>query len=84
MVISSLNFGLIIFCIHDFIQYWIRPDLLRHQKGLVNGMNAAIAYDSISLMLLFLIFFSAVNMKVDEMLPFFYNGIPPFVFEITM
>ena len=83
MIITTVNFGLMIYCIGNFVKYWVKPDLLCNQEGLLKAMNAAISYDSISLLFLFLIFFVAVNLKIDEMMPFFYHGLPPFIFEIA-
>ena len=83
MILTTLNFGFIFYCIAMFVIYLTKPNELKNQSGLIKAMNAAIAYDAISVLLLFCIFLAAVNMKLNQMMAFFYHGLPPFVFEIV-
>ena len=83
MIAATVNFGLILYCLSSFLKYWFKPEILANQEGILKGMNAAITYDAICLLLLFFIFWVAVNMKIGQMMHFFYHGFPPFIFEIS-
>ena len=65
MTATTLNFGLMLYCLFMFVKYWLKPDKFCNQEDLIKGMNAAIGYDSISLLFLFMIFLSAVNMNLN-------------------
>jgi hypothetical protein len=62
----------------------MNPVPLENLLGLLKGMNAAIIYDILALILMFFLFFTAVNQKLGQMMHFFYDGVPTFIFEIVV
>jgi len=84
LIIAIANFGLIIMCEFKFIRYWIDPKILEHKEGLIFGMTCAIAFDIISLSFLFVLFYVVVNQNLEKMMHLFYNGVPPFCFEVAI
>ena len=84
MVATVLIFFLILYTEFKFFKYFWRPNERSNLGGLRHGLVAAIAYDVLALVLMFLIFYIAVDQELELMIHFFYHGVPPFCFEIAL
>ena len=83
-VFACLLFLLMVMCEYQFIRWWRNPKPLKNISGLLSGMSAAIAYDFFAMIMIFILFFTAVNHKIGQMMHFFYDGAPPFLLEIVI
>mmetsp|Transcript_2397 Transcript_2397/g.3667 ORF Transcript_2397/g.3667 Transcript_2397/m.3667 type:complete len:168 (+) Transcript_2397:472-975(+) len=84
LIIAISKFSLILTCEYKFIKYWLHPKQLENKEGLIFGMTCAIAFDIISLTYLFVLFYVVVNQNLEKMMHLFYNGVPPFCFEVAI
>jgi len=84
MIASVLIFLLIIYTEYKLIKYICNPNEISNIAGLRKALAAAITYDVLALILMFLIFYIANNLDLGQMVHFFYHSVPAYAFEIAL